>query len=279
MNHLKNISLEELEKMKGDKKCYMCSICATSKEKILSGIEEIQFSKENVGRYVHLLFSNDPKIYVDKLEIIEVGNCAKGTNISEFKQDTIYVFKVGDPYLFNGTVKGVYSNEVRSVNDLYLVIQTAWGDILLVLINNFQDVIYLEIVPELTKISFQNFKKMAEGKRGYAALDLDYVGANFDPDFSLKQIENWDQIVISSDLNEFKTMAEIVPGNCTGETPLSNFIQNETHLFAAGDPYLFSGTVKGMIEELPYLIIETSWRDFVICLVRRGMVLHLEIKS
>ncbi|MCR4327287.1 MAG: hypothetical protein NUV46_01775 [Nanoarchaeota archaeon] len=140
---LKEISFEELEKMKGNKGFYWFDLMTLTKDKesFLNGFNERTFSIQKVNKYNHLIISSDPGKYVDNSKIVDSRKCSKFTPLSEFESEKFYTFQAADPYEFTGTVKGIYHSDGD-----YLVIETSWGDFILCSIEEGRGVIFLEVI-------------------------------------------------------------------------------------------------------------------------------------
>lgn len=111
------------------------------------------------------------------------------------------------------------------------------------------------------EVFYSNLKTVNMDSRRAGSYEIHYLVTKFPMDFVEKVITSGE--------------------NCAKETLLSEFEQGKTYWFKVGDPYEFMGKIEGILvlEQEEYLMIRTSWDDFLICCIDEGLSVRLlEIK-
>lgn len=142
-NGLKPISFEELEKM-AKRKCLYEHIWLRSedKKKFEEDLNLLNRSKLIDANGMHYILSKSERDYIQSIKIVSQEDCAEHTSLSKFGQNKKHLFLAGDPYLVEGTVKGIFKSKFRE----YLVIKTVGDDFLLAKIKHGEEVVFLQIV-------------------------------------------------------------------------------------------------------------------------------------
>lgn len=139
----------------------------------------------------------------------------------------------------------------------------------------------------LKVISLEELEGMTKGKRAFGLdLELQREGTPF-IDCMVDLGKNpsyfpWIHNIFSQSKEHYAYNVKIVPGkNCAGRTPIFNLKQEKEYEFLAGDPQKFRGTIRGVFqskENEPYLVIETTFHDFLLAQISyTGVVRFLEI--
>ncbi|MCR4327288.1 MAG: hypothetical protein NUV46_01780 [Nanoarchaeota archaeon] len=136
---------------------------------------------------------------------------------------------------------------------------------------------------ELKEISFEELQKITAGKKLYWH---GACSAESKEDFlmSLEEEHNFQNLdgnhyVFSESKEHYVENVEIVHGNCVVHTPLVKFNQGENYSFLVGDPYEISGTVEGIFYSggNKYIVIKTSFNDFLLARVEEEEVCYMQI--